>query len=241
MDFIALSNLKDNYNALKERNGEKWQKTIEDSFDILFTHNSTAIEGNTLSLIETKLVLEDGLSVGGKPLREIFEVTNHKKAFDYVKRAVKENLPISEKAVKDIHALLTENIFIGGVYRNVSVRITGASHRPPAPGDMFLQIKNFYDGLSEKADEYNAIELAAYTHAEFVKIHPFEDGNGRTSRLIMNWQLMSNGFLPVSIAKEDRLAYFNTLEAYAVNSDLSPFSELVAKLEEERLKDYIND
>jgi Fic family protein len=239
MDFCELQKLKEKFNAKKAALGSAWD-SFERSFDIEYTHNSTAIEGNTLSLIETKAVLEDNLSIGGKPLREIYEVVNHKKAFSYVKECVTEKQPLSEKVVKDIHALLMNNIMTGGVYRNVAVRITGAKHKPPVPSEMYLAIKGFFDGLPFKT-ELNSIELAAYTHAEFVKIHPFEDGNGRTARLIMNYQLMTDGFLPVSIAKEDRLAYFEALEEYAVNDNLIPFTELVTNLEKERLIDCISD
>ncbi|MDR0943303.1 MAG: Fic family protein [Ruminococcus sp.] len=237
MDFSELQRLKEKFNAKKSALGSAWD-SFERSFDIEYAHNSTAIEGNTLSLIETKAVLEDNLSIGGKSLREIYEVVNHKKAFSYVKNCVLEKQPLSEKTVKDIHAFLMENIMTGGIYRNVAVRITGAKHKPPVPSEMYTAIKGFYDRLPFKT-ELNSIELAAYTHAEFVKIHPFEDGNGRTARLIMNYQLLSDGFLPVSVAKEDRLPYFETLEEYAVNGNLSPFAELVANLEKERLTDII--
>jgi Fic family protein len=239
MDFCELQRLKEEFNKKKASSGTAWD-SFERSFDIEYTHNSTAIEGNTLSLIETKAVLEDNLSIGGKSLREIYEVVNHKKAFSYVKKCVAEKQALSEKAVKDIHALLMENIMTGGVYRNVSVRITGAKHKPPVPSEMYRAIKGFFDGLSVKT-ELNSIELAAYTHAEFVKIHPFEDGNGRTVRLIMNYQLMKDGFLPVSIAKENRLTYFKTLEEYAVNADLKPFVDLITALETVRLTEFITD
>ena len=107
------------------------------AFEIEYTHNSTAIEGNTLSLMETKLLLEDQVSIGGKELREIYEVINHKKAFDYVKRRITEGKPLDENAVKDIHALLMENITAGGIYRNVDVYISGARHTPPSPNEMY--------------------------------------------------------------------------------------------------------
>lgn len=123
---------------------------------------------------------------------------------------------MDEKIVKDIHALLMDHIFVGGIYRNVDVYISGAQHTPPSPNEMYRQIIDFYADLTGKGKKLNLIELAAWTHAEFVKIHPFSDGNGRTSRLIMNYQLMTNGFPAISIAKETRLEYFNTLEAYAV-------------------------
>ena len=127
---------------------------------------------------------------------------------------------------------------IGGIYRNVDVYISGASHTPSGPNEMYRQVKAFYMDLQERVIE-NVIELAAWTHAEFVRIHPFADGNGITSRLIMNYQLMAHGFLPVSIAKEDRLEYFNVLEAYAVKQDIEPFSNMIASLEEEQLDRYL--
>lgn len=213
-------------------------QSFDKSFEVEYTHNSTAIEGNTLTLIQTKAVLEDGISVGGKTLREIYEVVNHSKAFQFVKQCVAGGKPLDEHIVKDIHALLMENILPGGIYRNVEVRISGAQHKPPAPSEMYRQVKGFYADLPYKA-EMNAMELAAWTHAEFVKIHPFVDGNGRTSRMIMNYQLMTAGFLPVSIAKENRLPYFEALEAYAVGGDLKPFAEMIASLEEQRLEEYL--
>lgn len=212
--------------------------SYEKDFELTYTHNSTAIEGNTLTLMETKVLLEDGISVGGKELREIYEIINHKKAYQYVKRCIADKKGLDENIVKDIHAILTENIIVGGIYRNQEVRISGAGHVPPSGNDMFIQIKNFYSDLEYKTD-LNPIELAAWTHAEFVRIHPFIDGNGRTSRLIMNYQLMINGFLPVSIAKESRLEYYNALEEYAVNGNLGKFAELIAVLEEEQLDTYI--
>ena len=188
--------------------------------------------------METKVVLEDGVSVGGKELREIYEVINHKKAYDYVKRCIAANKPLTENIIKDLHAILTENIIVGGIYRNQEVRISGAGFTPPAGNEMYLQVKNFYEDLNRKKD-LNPIELAAWTHAEFVRIHPFIDGNGRTSRLPMNYQLMSQGFLSVSVDKETRLDYYNALERYAVNNDLNPFADFVADLEEERLDVYL--
>lgn len=209
------------------------------SFDVEYAHNSTAIEGNTLSLIQTKVILEDGLSVGGKALREIYEVANHDRAFSYVKRAVAEGRLLDEEMLKDIHALLMENIMVGGVYRNVEVRITGAGFRPPAPQEMFRQMRWFFADMPRQREKLNAIEWAAWTHAEFVRIHPFPDGNGRTARMLMNLQLLTEGFQPISIAKEERLAYYEALEAYAVRGELAPFTEMVAALEEARLDEYL--
>lgn len=237
MDYNLLLQLKDRANKVKTDLPPEVAAGFNDSFNVEYAHNSTAIEGNTLTLIQTEAVIEDGLSVGRKMLREIYEVVNHAKAFAYVQKCVADKKPLDENTVKDIHTLLMHDIIKGGVYRNVEVRIPDAGHKPPAPSEMYHQVKSFFTDLAYKY-ENNAIELAAWTHAEFVRIHPFTDGNGRTSRMIMNYQLMSHGFLPVSVAKENRLEYFDALEAYAVNGNLEPFSEMIAELEKQRLEEY---
>lgn len=238
MDYHTLCEKREQLNRIRTQLPKEALLSFDKSFEIEYTHNSTAIEGNTLSLIQTKAVLEDGISVGGKTLREIYEVVNHDKAFGYIKKCIGEGNVLDENIIKDIHSLLMENIITGGIYRNVEVRITGAKHKPPVPNEMFGQIKDFYADMELK-DKSNVIEFAAWTHAEFVRIHPFVDGNGRTSRMIMNYQLMSAGFLPVSVAKENRLEYFEALEAYAVDGDLKPFAEMIASLEEQRLDEYL--
>lgn len=239
MNFASLQQKKELYNQKKGSIDSITLSSYEQDFELTYTHNSTAIEGNTLTLIETKVVLEDGISVGGKKLREIYEVVNHKKAYRYVKKCIAEEKKLDEHIVKDLHAILTENIIVGGVYRSEPVRISGAGHTPSVGNDMYIQIKNFYEDLAWKKDSLNPIEYAAWTHAEFVRIHPFIDGNGRTSRLLMNYQLMYAGFLPVSIAKEDRLEYYNSLEAYATLGNLEPFADLIAELEEKQLDIYL--
>ena len=238
MNFERILDKKIQYEQNKSKIDTITLSSYEQDFELKFTHNSTAIEGNTLTLMETKVVLEDAISIGGKELREIYEVINHKKAYGYVKKCISENKPLTENIVKDLHAILTENIIIGGIYRNQEVRISGAGFTPPAGNEMYMQIKGFYEDLKTKSD-LNSIELAAWTHAEFVRIHPFIDGNGRTSRLLMNYQLLSQGFLPVSIAKEDRLNYYNTLEEFATKGNLEPFADFVAELEEQRLDEYL--
>ena len=238
MDFKTLLEKQKLYEEGKDTLHEVTIESYNNAFEVEFTHNSTAIEGNTLTLMETKVVLEDGISVGGKALREIYEVVNHKKAFRYVKQCINEGLPLSEKILKDIHALVTENIIVGGIYRNEEVVISGASHIPPARNEMYIQIKNFFADFMYKKD-LNPIELAAWTHAEFVRIHPFQDGNGRTSRLIMNFQLMSYGFLPISIAKENRLDYYYALDKYAAQGIPDDFTNMIAELEEAQLDKYI--
>ncbi len=238
MDYSSLLEKK---NILEQKKNIIDKVTIssyEKDFELEFTHNSTAIEGNTLTLMETKVILEDGISVGGKELREIYEIVNHRKAYRYVKGCIAGGRQLDGSIVKEIHALLMENIITGGIYRNQEARISGAAHIPPAGNDMYIQIKNFFADMPYK--NFNPVEMAAWSHAEFVRIHPFIDGNGRTSRLIMNYQLMSNGFLPVSIDKKNRLEYYNTLEEYAVNGNLRPFTDMLSVLEDKQLDTYIS-
>lgn len=239
MDYQALLDKRDRYQQGKALIPELTTESFERAFEISYTHNSTAIEGNTLTLIETRLVLEDGIAVGGKELREIYEQVNHQNAFRYVKRCIAQGEPLNENRVKNIHQMLMEHIMPGGIYRDVSVYISGAQHTPPPPMEMYRQVKDFYLDLEWKGDSLDAVALAAWTHAEFVRIHPFRDGNGRTSRLLMNYQLMAKGFPAVDIAKERRLEYFNALEAYAMEDDLGPFSEMIAGLVDKRLDQYL--
>ena len=239
MNFERIYDKKLRYEQNKHNISPITLSSYEKDFELIFTHNSTAIEGNTLTLIETKVVLEDGIAIGGKKLREIYEVINHKKTYEYVKKCIAAKKPLDENIVKDLHTILTENIIVGGIYRNEEVRISGAGFTPPSGNEMYMQIKNFYEDLKTKDTELNPIELAAWTHAEFVRIHPFVDCNGRTGRLLMNYRLLQNGYLPVSVAKENRLDYYNALEQYAVNGDLTDFADLVAELEEAQLDEYL--
>lgn len=238
MDYNRICYKRDRLHAILDAIDPEALESFERSFDVEYAHNSTAIEGNTLTLVQTKAILEDGLSVGGKSLREIYEVANHRKAFNYVKEHVAKGDALTEGIAKDIHMLLLENILPGGIYRNVEVRISGAGFLPPVGEDMFAQVKEFFARLAGTAGG-NSIEFAAWTHAEFVRIHPFVDGNGRTARMLMNYQLMLAGFLPVSVAKEQRIEYYDALEAYAVHGELGSFADMVAALEETRLDEYL--
>ncbi len=239
MEKQALLEKREFYQKNKNKLSKEIQEKIEKAFDIDFAYHSTTIEGNTLSLIETKTVIEDKIAIGGKSLREIYEVANHSKAYSYIKECIEKKELLSEEKIKDIYEILTENIIQGGIYRHTDVIITGATHTPPTPNEMYNQLRFFYDDLVKKEESMEPIELAAWTHAEFVKIHPFPDGNGRTSRLIMNYQLMVKGFLPIIIKVEDRLNYYKYLDLYATTGDLQPFMQMIEELEEKRL-DEIN-
>ncbi len=240
LNYQDLLEKRNRYQAERARIPEYTLQSYEQAFEIEYTHNSTAIEGNTLTLIETKVLLEDGISVGGKHLRELYEAVNHRNAYRYVKDCIEKRMPLDEKITKDIHAILMDHIFVGGIYRSIDVYISGAQHTPPSPNEMYRQVKDFFADLTWKGEELNPIELAAWTHVEFVRILPFSDGNGRTSRLIMNYQLLANGFPAISIAKESRLNYFTALETYAVEGDLMPFADMISDLVDQQLDRYLN-
>lgn len=216
MDYQELLRKRDAYQEGKHLIPELTIASYERAFEIEYTHHSTAIEGNTLTLMETKLVLEDRISVGGKRLRELYEPLNHEKAFHYVKDCIGKGYALDEKIIKDIHAMLMQNIMVGGVYRNVDVYISGAQHTPPSPNEMYRQIKNFYADLSWKGQQLNLIELAAWTHAEFVKIHPYpDDGVIIGTRLeksskINGFALLSPIFLSHAGWREDGAVHINT-------------------------------
>lgn len=211
---------------------------FEEAFEVEYTYNSTSIEGNTCTLIETKAILEDNISIGGKKLREIFEIVNHQKAYKYIKEKILDNKELSEEIMKDIHQIVNEKILNGGIYRNETVKIVGASHKPPVGLEMFDQIRAFYEDM-ERNRSLGIIEYIAWVHAEFVRIHPFIDGNGRVSRLIMNYELIRNGFPAISVPYDKRIEYYEALDVYGAKKDIEPFKNFIIPIIEERLDEYI--
>lgn len=226
------------YRRYKNKIKEEILNKHQNEFDVTFTHDSTAIEGNTLTQEEVRKLLAVNTQPRERSLIEINEVVNHKRAYDYTLQCISENKGLDSEIVKDIHEILMENILPGGIYRNVNVYITGANHVPPNSRELHDQMRFFYYALQNK-DFEDAIEKAAYTHAEFVRIHPFIDGNGRTSRIIMNYQLISSGLPPISIPKEDKFIYFKALDNYASTGEVTELKKLMETLEEKELDKYI--
>ncbi len=201
-----------------------------------WTYNSNGIEGNTLTLRETQVVLE-GITVGGKSIKEHLEAINHEKAILFLDDLVKEDNPISEWNIKSIHSLILKEIDNenAGRYRNENVTIKGAIHIPPdyikVPELMEKLILNYNNW-----NNYHQIIQAALLHGELVRIHPFIDGNGRTSRIVMNLVLMNYGYNPVIIKKESRLEYYEALDKVHTTNDYTDFIKLINDLEIEMLK-----
>ena len=214
-------------------------KSLRESINLEWTYNSNGIEGNTLTLRETQVVLE-GITVGGKSIKEHLEAINHEKAILYLDDLVKDNEPISEWNIKNIHQLILKDIDNenAGRYRKENVTIKGATHIPPD----YLKVPELMEKLIlnyNTWNEYHPIIQAALLHGELVKIHPFVDGNGRTSRLLMNLVLMNSGYNPVIIKKESRLKYYEVLDKAHTTGNYTDFVKLVTKLEIEMLKKYL--
>jgi Fic family protein len=189
-------------------------KNLEEWFRIELTYTSNAIEGNTLSRAETALVVEKGLTIGGKSITEHLEATNTAAALDFVKEQIKRKpSDIKEKDVLKIHEIILNGInkADAGLYRRVPVRISGSAVILPNPKKVQDLMDEFFLWL-KKETKLHAVELAAEAHYRLVTIHPFIDGNGRTARLLMNMILMMKGFPPAIIRKNDRLAYIKSLE-----------------------------
>lgn len=208
------------------------------------TYSSNSIEGNTLSLAQTSTIINDNLSVAGKDLREIYEARNHAQAWDFIQENL---LDIDTQELKEndflkILAFILRDIddFNAGKYRNLPVRISGSNNIFPNPikipdliQDIFYKIQN-----TKIAEKFEAIEFAINTHLELVKIHPFTDGNGRTTRLFMNTILMQNGLPPIDIGPENRVKYLESLENSSPN-DNPKFTNFCLTQYNQNLDEYL--
>lgn len=236
--FNDVDELNNKLNKLRPLSKESL-RSLKESIDLEMIFNSNAIEGNTLTLRETQIVLE-GITVGGKTIKEHLEAINHEKAILYLDDLVKDKDVISERNIKDIHQLILKDIDSdnAGIYRKENVIIKGAKHIPPE----YMQVPILMEKLILKYkswDKYHPIVKAALLHGEFVKIHPFIDGNGRCARLLMNLSLMNSGYLPIIIEKERRLDYYNYLDKAHTTNDYTDFIEFIYKLELEMLGRYL--
>ena len=214
-------------------------QNLHENLVLNWTYHSNAIEGNTLTLKETKVALE-GITIGGKTLREHFEVINHREAITLLEELVSENQPLSEWQIKSLHQLVLRNIDPenAGQYRQVNVLISGAEHKPVDAIRVPQFMQDFVSWYQDKARSMHPIERAARVHSDFVKIHPFIDGNGRTSRLLMNLELLKAGFPAAVIQVEQRLAYYEALDLAHCSGEHSPFINLVANSILESFKTY---
>jgi Fic family protein len=213
------------------------KKLLED-IRLRHTYHSDAIEGNTLTLQETKLVLEEGVTIGGKSLKDHVEAKNDAEAFDLMIKMVHAKKQISQDSIQKIHETVTKAILEeSGKYRTSNVRIAGSKNTPPS----YSKIINLMEGYISNIQKLklHPIKKAAFIHHELVRIHPFLDGNGRVSRLITNLYLMKVGYPPIILKKEYRRKYYQVLQK-ADDGDLSLFANFIAKTVHEALMYYLS-
>ena len=218
-------------------------KTIREALEIEFLYQSNRIEGNTLTLRETQLVVNEGITISGKSVREHLEAINHKEAILFIDDIVQNKIPLTEYVLKQIHALVLHSIDRdnAGVYRKLPVLISGSQHIPPQPYMLHSLMEDYFIFYTAHKNILHPVTLSAEMHERLVTIHPFLDGNGRTSRLIMNLILLQHGF-PLAIIGGDydsRMAYYNALERVQTHNDKSKFIELIANYVKISLERYI--
>ncbi len=212
-------------------------RKIQQQMQIEYIYNSNAIEGNTLNLRETQLILEEGVTIDNKSLREHLEVKNHPNAIKYIEKIT--NKPLKEEHILSLHQIIMKGIENeAGRYRAAEVRIAGASFIPPPAYEALHLIAELIHWYNENPDELRPMEMATVFHHRFVHIHPFHDGNGRVGRLLMNLALMHNGYPMTMILNVDRKKYYHTLRK-ADNGDLIPLVSFVASAVERALDVFL--
>lgn len=213
---------------------------LRNEFLIDFTYNSNAIEGNTLTLQETALILNEGITIAEKPLKDHLEVMGHKEAYFYVEKLVKEKISLSEKVIKDIHSIvLIDKPQDKGVYRRVPVRIMGAVHEPAQPWEVPIKMEQLLSDYESSMKGLHLIERVALFHLCFEGVHPFIDGNGRTGRLLLNLELMKEGYPAINVKFADRRRYYDCFTAYHQScGNPQAMTEMIAGYVEEALEIY---
>ena len=240
MNFDKLTVKKQHLDSLRPLSGAL-VKNLEDWFRVEITYTSNAIEGNTLTRRETALVVEKGLTVGGKSLIEHLEATNHASALDWVKEQVqRKHTSLTENDILHIHDVILKGIDNehAGFYRSVPVRISGSMVVLPNPRKVPDLMGEFMKWLT-RAQGMHPVELAAEAHYRLVTIHPFVDGNGRSARLLMNMLLLMSGYPAAIIRKSDRLAYLESLEKAQLGGSKDDYVKIIAKAVNRSLDIYL--
>lgn len=229
-DFNIIDSLKERIDKYRPFS-KQLADSLHEKLVVEWTYNSNAIEGNTLTMSETKVVLE-GITVGGKTMVEHLETINHRDAILFIEDLVSNKEPISEWNIRNIHSLILKEIDKqnAGRYRTENVVISGAKHIPPKHYEITDLMQELIEEYNNNWEDYHPVVRATLLHGEFVKIHPFIDGNGRTARLLLNFELMRNGYTPIIIKNEDRAKYYEVLDIAHTTMNYKPFIKLVSEL-----------
>ncbi|MHB9144748.1 MAG: Fic family protein [Symbiobacteriia bacterium] len=216
-------------------------RSLLDDFLIRYAHETTALEGNTLTLHETQVVLEQGITVAGKTLREHLEVVNVRDAWEWLNGLVQESRPITEEAILKLHEVLMKGILAdeAGTYRRVPVFIRGSRHVPPNWVKVPDLMAAFAARLQAGPGDKHPIRFAAEAHIELGAVHPFTDGNGRVCRMLVNLLLLRGGYPPALYTQTSRAAYLKALEAAQVEGQPDPFVRITAEATEFMLDRYV--
>jgi len=223
-----LEEIKNKYNKEYRKLPPEGKKRYYEWFVTQFTYNTSAIEGSTVTLRETGMILFDKITPPGKTLDEVREIENHKKAFDFI---LSHKGDITKNFVLKIHKILTANILskeTSGKFRKVQVYIRGVEIIPPKPQEVGKEFKKLMNWYKTRKKKYHPVVLASYFHSAFEGVHPFVDFNGRTGRLLLNFILMKNRFPAVDIKNKDRMKYYDALQK-AQKGNLEPFVNLIVK------------
>ncbi len=212
---------------------------LQKYYDIELTYTSNAIEGNTLTLRETAEVIEHGITVGGKRLKEHLEAVDHYDAVLWMREIAAGTTPIGEAVIRELHRRIVARSepAIAGIYSPHRRRIARSPAVVPNP----LKIPELMDALGHWIEQAEATPAATFeAHFRLIAIHPFSDGNGRTARLLMNLLLIRHGYVPVAVRPEDRLAYLDALEHASLTDDLQPFQTLMHRRLDDTLTGYVD-
>lgn len=235
--FLEVENKKELLSKMRPLTTGEVER-LRKEFMVEFTYNSNAIEGNTLTLKETAMVLE-GMTIDQKPMKDHLEAVGHRDAFMYVQDIASKEVNLTETVIKNIHSLVLMNRPEDkGVYRRIPVRIMGAYTDPVQPYMIEPKMTELLENNVTRENKMSIIERIALFHLEFEGIHPFIDGNGRTGRLILNLDLIRNGYPPINVKFTDRKRYYDAFDAYYRDGNSSAMSNLIAEYVDKRLDEY---
>jgi len=238
MKFEEVEALKEQLINKKKTMTKAELQEICDEFDKIFIYESTSFDNDDFTFEDVCFLLEDhSREFPDKKVNRRQAVINNYHAINMVHRLVEKGIKLNETTVKDLHQILVEGIITGGVYRTRDLFILGAKHVPPTYLKIFKKMDSYFNELENP--ELKGLEKAAFAHLQLLKIYPFMDANGRLARLLLNYQLELDGYLPVSITKEQRDDYFKNIDEYKINKKIEPFTEFLAEIEALRIKEFL--
>ena len=227
MDILLME--KNNFDQLKKEVDQNKLKEVLENFKVTYAYDAVHVEGTNSITLDEALTLQRVSSSSQVSETEQKELLNHIKAFEMVEAAVKNKVPMSEDFIKDVHQQILDGIMPGGLYRQMNVGLIGQIHQPPDYVKVYDRMRRMMNHLDFEF-EGSTIEKAAYIHLSIAKIHPFLDGNGRLGRLMMNFYLMEDGYLPISINDDIKQQYFESLDQFKLEKSSKKLETIIKNL-----------